>query len=170
LKKGLEEQCCHFKGIFLSILQKGKSSIIFPAEKDFDQFIIERHKYIKSSMKIHLLDSTSYVPYTNSKNSTNFEKNKDLITKVDIIYLNVKCLKKLFPKLYTNAKIHKHPWTIIPIVSISDRILRDIGQWAEKILQPFSLAMPSYINIFATHAKTPMATIYVLRSNFPSLH
>ena len=50
-----------------------------------------------------------------------------------------------FAKFYITAKVHKKPWKTRPIVSISGSLLHGLGCWVDKILQPFTKIIPSYI-------------------------
>jgi hypothetical protein len=49
------------------------------------------------------------------------------------------------PKFYLTAKVHKSPWKTRPIISLSGSLLQGLGQWTDKILQPVTRNLPSFV-------------------------
>jgi hypothetical protein len=60
------------------------------------------------------------------------------------------------------AKVHKSPWTVRPIVSVSGSLTHGLGRWFDQQLKPIecltSDAVSMYTNIDTDHALAVIAT------------
>jgi hypothetical protein len=64
------------------------------------------------------------------------------------------------------AKVHKSPWTVWPIVSVSGSITHGLGCWLDQQLKPIVRQLPSYIeslfNLKRTTELTQLKTLQEL--------
>jgi hypothetical protein len=95
----------------------------------------------------------------------------------DIKFLNRTAdVEDPYPKSYLTAKIHKKPWKLQPIVSVSGSSLDGLGRWFDMILQPFFKATTSAILSSTTLKHTLMTmdtlppTARFFTSNAVSIH
>jgi hypothetical protein len=54
-----------------------------------------------------------------------------------------------FAHFYIMAKVHKNPWKVHPIVSVSGSITHGLGQWLDQQLKPIVKKLASYISSFS---------------------
>ncbi len=157
IKRKVRSNLLPHQRTILGTLRKNKQFLIIQADKNLGPCIIERDQYIKRALKDHLLDTTTY------RQLTPFEKHNKIhhlqrllnnfidLHKQHLPKEDVKFLKRSasvtdpLPKFYLTAKVHKTPWKTRPIVSLSGSLLHGLGQWTDKILQPFVKELPSYV-------------------------
>jgi hypothetical protein len=132
--------------------------MVIQADKNLGPCILERDTYIHRALHDHLLDDTTYQKQTTQEANRLIKKLrtqldafmarfKTHLDKADATYLERTFhVEDPFPKFYITAKVHKYPWKTRPIVSISGSLLDGLGKWVDKMLQPFTHRISSYVN------------------------
>ena len=138
-------------------LQNNKDFLVVPSDKNLGPVILERRKYIQRCLSDHLLKST-YQRMTESQ-ATNFVTKTrallqrfilkhDVFSRLDWNYLDryeTTCTDP-FGYFYALIKVHKSPWQLRPIVSLSGSLLFGVGKWLDQQLQPFIKKLPTYLS------------------------
>jgi hypothetical protein len=146
----------HFQIYLLSQFVKSDDFQIFPSDKNLGPCIIERTQYIHRVLD-HLADRTTYEQLTPNEAASRVRKTYDLVDSFlldkaqDISYRDQTYLcrslevKDKFAHFYIMAKVHKSPWTVRPIVSVSGSLTHGLGRWLDQQLKPIVQLLPSYI-------------------------
>jgi hypothetical protein len=145
-----------FQRQLLLQFQNSQDFIVFPSNKNLGPCVLERTEYIKKVLE-HLADDTTYrrltpteaanaIQDTESMISNFIDDHDRRITAKDRKYL----LRSLdvpdpFAHFYITAKIHKTPWKVRPIVSVSGSLTHGLGRWLDQQLKPIVKQLPSYI-------------------------
>jgi hypothetical protein len=147
-----------FQRAILSEFRDDRRHLIIQADKNLGPCILERDTYIRRSLTDHLLDDTTYrqlnkreahksIKSIRTKLDAFMSRFKLYLTKADATFLERTFnVEDPFPKFYITAKVHKYPWKTRPIVSISGSLLDGLGKWVDKMLQPFTHRIHSYVN------------------------
>ena len=129
---------------------------VFPSDKNLGPCIIEKSKYITRTL-LHLSDATTYQQLSEAAAERKMNETETLIesflfihdktiSHADQTYLDRSLeVPDKFAHFYIMAKVHKSPWTVRPIVSVSGSLTHGLGRWLDKQLKPIVQQLPSYI-------------------------
>ena len=143
----------------LSLFQKSLLAKLLNSD-DFQVFpsdnILEKSEYITRTLA-HLSDTTTYQQLSANDAKRKVDQTATLIesflfihardiTNADQTFLwRSLDVQDKFAHFYVMAKVHKSPWTLRPIVSVSGSITHGLGRWLYQALKPIVRQLPSYI-------------------------
>jgi hypothetical protein len=146
----------HYQASILENLKSSEDFQVFPSDKNLGPCIIEKSEYILRVLA-HLSDTTTYKQL--SKNAAEIKMaevetfiesflfiHSRQITYADQTYIDRSLeVPDKFAHFYMMAKVHKTPWTVRPIVSVSGSLTHGLGRWLDQQLKPLVRKLPSYI-------------------------
>lgn len=118
--------------------------------------MIERTEYILRTLD-HLSNATTYTQLSTEDAERHVRDTGSLIesfivdmasvlSPADQTYLERSLdVKDKYAYFYLMAKVHKTPWAVRPIVSVSGSITHGLGRWLDQQLKPIVRQLPSYI-------------------------
>jgi hypothetical protein len=141
----------------LQDLRGSKEFIVFPSDKNLGPCILERQEYTQKVLD-HLADDITYRQLSSDEAHQAIKTTGVMIDNFicdhsralgpsDEKYLTRSLeVDDPFAHFYVMAKVHKTPWTVRPIVSVSGSITHGLGRWLSQQLKPIVTALPSYIS------------------------
>ncbi len=145
-----------FQASLLAKLLDSDDFQVLPSDKNLGPCIIERSEYITRTLA-HLSDTATYIPLSAEDAKRKVDETVTLIESFlfqhskDIRYADQTYLGRSldvpdkFAHFYIMAKVHKSPWTVRPIVSVSGSVTHGLGRWLDQQLKPLVRKLPSYI-------------------------
>ncbi len=118
--------------------------------------VLEREVYIQKALD-HLNDPLTYKSLSKSEALCMLEQAKQAteefvtkhsksIPKSEVKYLRrTASVEDPFPQFYILAKIHKTPWKVRPITSVSGSQTEGLGKWLDSKLQVICKTLPTYL-------------------------
>ena len=157
----------------LNKLCKSSLYVVFPTDKNLGPAILERATYIQRVLQDHLLDESTYQCLSEEEANACINKARKAVeqfitdfvkqlSQEDKKYLErwLGQVEDPFAYFYITVKVHKTPWKMRPIVSLSGSLLYGLGKWADRQLQGICNQLPTFLKS-STQLKQQLAQLDV---------